>query len=408
MYIKSKIFLAFCLAAPLSLLAGIEKCKTYYENGEYEKAIKEARASKDEYSNPELHLIWAKSAEALGRLDEAMSAYERVIILDDNDIDAKVTVANIYNKTNRNELAQESKKELQNYQLTPEQRSSLGLIKDEEIQAIKAQAKISFGYDNNINVSADDKKSTTFGRFNGSVSYINDLQGKKEWYLRSDLKLYYQNNSDAHKYDMFFGSVDMGVGYAGGGYNVYVPVGYGLVNYLDENLLKQFTIEPKIDILLDDLILNINAKYLTRNYRPNRYKIMDDSSYGGGLGAYYLSGKDFVYLKLKYENFSADDVQSLYVDKDLYTVVTGVNYNFADLIVSRLDYRYRKGLYDDYALLKSEKREDDYHQFELKFSHYLNEKLELFISNRYVKNKSNNISTDYTKNITMFGLSANY
>jgi predicted porin len=207
---------------------------------------------------------------------------------------------------------------------------------------------------------------------------------------------------------MFFGSVDLGLGYAGAGYNVYVPVGYGLVNYLDKDLLEQLTVEPKIDILLDDLILNVNAKYLKREYKPRIYKIMDDSSYGAGVGAYYLSGKDFVYLKLKYENFSADSIQSLFVDKDLFTAVTGVNYNFADLLVSRLDYRYRKGLYDDNALLKSEKREDDYHQFELKLSHYLNEKLELFASNRYVKNKSNNISTDYTKNITMFGLSANY
>jgi opacity protein-like surface antigen len=386
----------------------VTEVQNFYDAGDFSEAIAEARASKSEYSDPQLHLLWGKSAEALGHLDEAMSAYERVIILDEDNVDVKVALADIYNRTKRDELALDTKKELQNYQLTPEQRSSLGLIKDKDIQRIKAQAKISIGYDDNINVSNDDEESTAFTRLNASLSYIDDLEDKKEWYLRSDLKVYYQNNVDAHNYDMLFSSIDLGVGYAGDGYNIYMPVGYGFVNYLDENLLDQISFEPRVDISLDDLILNINTKYVQRNYKPSMYKIMDERSYAVGAGAYYLSGIDFTYFNFKYEKFSADDAQSLFIDKDLLTFVLGVNYNISDILVTRLDYRYRLGLYDDEVVAKSEKREDSYNQIELKLSHFIDENMELYLSNRYAKNSSNNISTDYTKNISMFGLSVNY
>jgi len=398
------------LIATVSIYAGIAEVKSFYNNNEFEKAIKEARISKDEYSNPELHLLWAKSAGALGRDDEAMSAYERVVMLDNENIEARVALAKVYDKTKRYDLANESKIELQNYQLTPEQRNSLGLLKGEDIEEVKAQAKFSIGHDSNINVSANkaDEISTLFGRFSGSASYINELGDKNGLYARADLKLYYQNNSSAHYYDMFVGGIDLGLGYSGDGYSVHVPLGYDRIHYLDVDMLGQFRIEPKLNITLDNIIINANLKYSKRSYKQSLHKGMNDTSYGIGSGLYYLFGKNFAYVNLKYETFSSDNtLHSLYIDRDTITASIGLNYNLSNSLVSRIDYRYRLGSYDDKATL-TDKREDDYNQFELKLSHYLNEKLELYISDRYIKNNSNYTQSDYSKNIAMFGLSVNY
>ncbi len=168
------------LLLSLNLFADMAELEKLYEEANYEKAIQQARELKSEYGNPMLHMLWAKSAESLGRLDEAMSAYERVVILDENNLEAKLSLAEIYNKTSRKQLALESKKDLQNYKLTPKQREMLELIKDQEVQSIKAHAKLAFGYDNNLNVSSLDKKTSSFSRINGSVSYLNDFKDKKE------------------------------------------------------------------------------------------------------------------------------------------------------------------------------------------------------------------------------------
>jgi len=408
--------------------ASYEKAQEFYDAKDYVNAIKEAKASTNEYANPKLHLVWAKSADALGEKKEAMSAYERVVMLDEKDSEARLKLVKIYTDSGRSALAKEMSEDLKNYQLTPEQRSSLELLESDDISSFKAKATLSIGHDSNINVSAtssslDDYTGTTgnegeistlFARLSGSVSYVNELQEKGAWYFRGDFKAYYQNNFDARLYNMLIVGAEAGVGYAGNGYTLYLPIGYDRVNYLESDLLGQIRVMPKASVVLShDLILNVNAKYSNRTYNELKYKGMNDSSYGVGTGLYYLFGKNFTYANILWESFSStENIHFSYLDKQMITVNLGVNYNITDWLVSRVDYRYRNGSYDDRSNLlditDTTKRADQYHQVEVKFSHYFNKNYELYISDRYVKNSSNYVPAEYTKNIAMFGISANY
>jgi len=408
--------------------ASYENSEQFYKNGEYQKAINEAKSSFSEYSNPKLHLLWAKSAEALGHTGEAMSAYERVVMLDESDTESRVALVKIYKKSSRDDLAKEMSKELQNYQLTPAQRSSLDLLQGGSIDSFKAKATLGVGYDSNINVSAtgsdldgyyqttgiSGEKSTLFSRLNGSLSYINELQEKGGWYVRGDARIYYQNNSDAHFYDMFVGSLEAGVGYAEDGYTLYMPIGYDRVNYLDVDLLSQVRVAPKVNITLNkNYILNINAKYASRSYSKEVYKGMGDTSYGVGAGFYYLFDKNYAYMTANYASYSSSQtIHNAYIDKNMLTLSLGVNYTLSSWLVARLDYRYRKGSYDETIAInnptETTDRADDYNQIELKLSHYFADNYELFISDRYAKNSSNYVPAEYKKNILMFGISANY
>ena len=417
--IKSIIFL---IALNVVVFANYETANRYYENGEYEKAIVEAKSSTSEYSNPNLHLVWAKSAEALGDTTQAMSAYERVTMLDSTNTQARVALVKIYKQTSRDELAKEMSKELQNYQLTPAQRSSLELLQAQDINSFKARGTLGIGYDSNINISANasdldsyygmvgnmGETSTLFARLNGALSYIYEFDEKGGLFFRSDLELYYQNNFDAHYFDMLAVGLNLGLGYSGDGYTFYMPVGYDKVNYLDVDLLNQIRVAPKFDIALtNDFILNVNAKYAQRSYHQAR-RGMDDSSFGAGVGLYYLFDDNYAFLNTKYETFSSSEANHYsYIDKDMITIKTGFNYNPIDWLTTKFNYRYRKGNYDD-TDGGSKKRDDNYHQVELKLSHYLSDGLELFISESYVKNFSNFAPAKYSKNIAMFGISANY
>lgn len=73
-------------------------------------------------------MLWGKSAEALGDNEAAMSAYERVLMLDPDNVAVRVHLASLYAYLDRDKLATEMSKSTENYQLTPSQRNSLNTL----------------------------------------------------------------------------------------------------------------------------------------------------------------------------------------------------------------------------------------------------------------------------------------
>lgn len=412
-----KLFISILLLANITLFANIDQVQMYYDNGEYEFAITEAKLSNVDFSNPRLHMLWAKSAEALGRDDEAMSAYERVEILDEDNVEAKVALLELYKRTDRNELAVVKAKDLKNYQLTPAQRASLDNLRGTDLGSFKAFASLAIGHDTNINIAPDTLTNgsniqtasirTLFARFTASANYIHELEEKGAWYARGDLVLYDQTNfdSDASAYNMLLGGVKAGAGYAGDGYDIYLPVGYDYVYYLDMSLFSQIKLEPRINYAIySDLIASGELSYILRSYSDDTLKANDDTEYGFAGGIYYLMDQDYYFAKFKYENFSKDDSAStsLFLDKTFMTINVGSNYNIRSWLVLKADYRFRRASYDDNG------RSDSYNQVEAKFSHYFANYFEAYVSDRYISNASNISNYEYSKNIFMFGVSANY
>jgi len=414
-----KLLLLF-LSLTFILNADIKTIEALYAEKKYEAVISEVKKSVKDYSNPQLHLLWAKSAEALGHYDEAMSAYERVEILDENNLEARVALAKIYKKTHRDALATEQVKALQNYQLSPQERSSLDAIREtSDLHSFKAYADVSFGYDSNIDIAPVELSinnpvkeiATGFTRVLGSVSYINEIEEKGGWYARGDLQVYNQSNmeDDAKLYDLFLGAISAGIGYTKNGLNLYVPIGYDTVHYLNKDLLSQIKIKPTLNYSIShDFIANFNLSYVQRTYTQTQDALRDDTAYGLGAGAYYLFGRNFVYLNAKYENFSKQNINTaLFVDKSYLTTNMGINYNLTPHIVTRLDYRLRLASFGDIGSA-GEKRSDTYNQVEVKISHYFAQNFEVFLEDRYIDNSSNISVLSYKKNIMLLGISANY
>jgi len=92
--VLKSLFIAFLLSVYVH--ADYTQAYQLFLNGSYEKTIKELKKSKKQYSNPNLHLLWGHSAKELGHLNEAMSAYERVLLLDSTNTQAKTALEEIY------------------------------------------------------------------------------------------------------------------------------------------------------------------------------------------------------------------------------------------------------------------------------------------------------------------------
>lgn len=409
---------ALLLIAPITLLAGMVELKSLYDQKKYKAVISKAQQSTSEYDNPKLHLLWAKSAESLGKEEIAMSSYERVLMLDPDNVEVRVHLAIYYSKTGRYELAKEMSKSTENYQLTPAQRMSIQTLGEDELQSFKTSASMSIGYDSNINVSPgdldlplyDEEIDTMFTLFTGSLSYTHDLDEKGGWYLRSDADIFYQHNADASYYDLFAGSAGIGLGYRGNSYDAFLPVSYKWINYLDRDFMEVFSVDPRINFTLSDsLIGNINARYAQRSYLHENDKNRDDSITGIGTGLYWFFEKNFTYISANYDNYSAKHSDSLrFTNKDTTRVAMGINYNVEDLFIIRLDYRYRYAKYNDRIEETGEERSDDYNQIECKVSRMLTDTLEASLLYRYSTNNSNYDLVEYDKNIIMLGLQYNF
>ena len=249
-----------------------------------------------------------------------------------------------------------------------------------------------------------------FMQFRGSLSYIHELEGKGGWYLRGDADLFYQNNTDASDYNLFAGSIGAGPGYGGSFYDVYVPVSYGRIHYLDRDLLQSVSLDPRVNFTLSEaFILNVNVRYTQRSYIESYDEKRDDTISGGGLGLFWLFDKNFAYAKINVDNYSAEHSDSIrFTDKDTLTASLGINYDVMEWFIARADYRYRSASYDDEYEAGSSDRSDDFHQAELKVSRMFFDTLEGSLLYRYIRNDSNYDAAEYNKNIVMLGLQYNY
>ncbi len=413
-----KKILTLFLAAQISLLAGVREMQTLYDQKKYEEVILEAQQSTQEFGNPTLHLLWAKSAEALGKDEMAMSAYERVLMIDPDNTEVRVHLASLYAYLDRDKLATEMSKSTENYQLTPAQRISLDTLKKSDLENIKASVSLSVGYDSNVNVSPNDlnlpnneeAQSSLFMQFRGRISYTHELEEKGGWYVRSDADIFYQNNTDANYYNLFAGSVALGVGYSENNYDLFLPVKYGRVNYLERDFMETIGIEPRANIVFSkSLIGNINARYTERAYLDVADKNRDDTVFGYGGGLYWLFDQNFAYINGNYDDYNAKHLDRLrFTNKETLSINIGVNYDVNDWFITRLDYRYRYTLYRDFIDDNSKQRSDDYEQYEFKLSKMISDTMEGSLLYRYSNNRSNYDLAEYDKDVIMFGFQYNY
>ena len=397
--------LLILLSFNLFLFADYSKALQYYKSGQYSQAIHEAKSSKTSYSNPNLHLVWGLSAERLGRLNEAMSAYERVLLLDKSNTQAQEALNKIYEKTKRYALLNKKNTQASSNKL-------------------HANLAISFGYDNNLNAMPDsntlkdyfgesveaNKTSSPFTLLTASIDYTDDFGKKDAWYAKYILQGYAQNNSDADLYNLRTISLEAGLGYKTQKYNLYLPVSYHTVNYLGKNLLRQSRFHPKLLIPIgEDKILDFNLIYSQNKYIHTEDKIKDDTTYAIEIGNYFLSKRNYISTHFKYEHHSAiHGFPSKYIGANFWTLKLGAKQTLSTKLLATIQYRFRYGQYDDVVGTTVTTRDDNFHQLDTKLSYQWSKKSNLFITNTYSENKSNYPAAVYTKNTIQAGIDFNY
>jgi len=401
------IFTLFTIT--LTLNASYIQIQNYAKLNQHNKVLKEAKYSLEDYQNPNLHLLWAKSAEFLGKYTESMSAYERVLILEPNNVEAKTALDRIYKNSGKKGLSADNSE-------------------DKKTNKLRAKASLNFGHDSNVNVNAsgDDldgyygielglkKISSDFARVTANISYLYTFEEHDNWFIQSTLDLYYQNNFSAHLYDLTIPTIEIALGYIKDDYLFYFPVSYNNINYLDQDLLNIFSFTPRVRISLQKNILWDTAAIYTKRSYINAIDLRKDATtYGFQTGLYWNTLSTQFQVNAKYESRSADNISNdRYVDANFFTFKGKAKYYFSSSLIAEANYLFRYSDYSDNigteATPSSISRDDYINEINVKFSYLLNKNTELYIQDTYTRSLSTYIPSEYNKNIFLFGAQVRY
>lgn len=383
--------------------------KQYYAKGQYNKVIEEAKRSFSEYNNPNLHLLWAKSAYKLGKTDEAMSAYERVLILNPDNKEAQSSLNLLYKKSKRNNL-------------------DIALL-DEKNQNIKASANFALGYDNNINtnpgslainnyfgfnIGGNQKRSSRFLRFSTDYEYTSYFDNYPGWFVRGIFDFYNQSNFSAHYYDLRLATMGMEIGYEKDTYAFYMPIRYSHLHYLNENLLRTYTFAPHISFpVFESSLWDINILYKQRLYIDSAKNINDANIAGIGTGFYFplYGSKGSVHFQYEKRTPRQSNANT-YIDAAFFRFDATLQHYFTPTLSLDINYFYRHGDYNDnlstFLFTNLTHRKDIFNQLDTKLVYNLSKKYALYIQDSYANNSSNYVPSKYTKNTIMFGITYTY
>ncbi len=375
-----------------------------------------------ETSDPErFNLQWAKCEEKFGNIEEAISAYERVLIYNPNNTKAAIALAKFYQKNNMDYESNELKHIVDNSRLTPQQRQIVSTLleKKKSLVSTRFSATLNFGYDDNLNFGIYTKKAggkegdidSAFHSFRFSGNYVHELDEVGGFSFQSNLNFYWQDNYSAHYYDTLYGSIDAGLGYSTSNISLYLPLVYKRIKYLDQDLYEQYGIAPRLtNSLGDGLLFNIELKYLERKYIDILYKDADSTLSNISIGLYQFYGENYIYAQATYNSFDAKSSTPIpFSDYDYLQLIAGASYEIEGFAIAGITYQYGRGFYNDaVSLLEIKEREDKLNQINLSLKKDLTETLKILANYTYSKNDSNYELASYNKQTVTIGLQYNY
>jgi len=410
--IYKKIFLIVTIA--ISLLNAEGRCQN--SANYYEKNFASA-------SNPEaFNLAWARCEKSLGNDEASISAYERVLLYNPNNIEAIFALVPLYKKIGMDREIKSVFADIDETTLTLAQKKELSSLKGEQSMGIATtiSASIDYGYDTNLNynvftqnsilpVASRQESSFYTLHLKGGASY--NFESDSSYSLQTNLELYKKDNKEGSYFDLSYAKLDMGVGYNTQTLSIYLPIVYSRVNYLDRDLYQQLGVAPKFTMQIDSgLLLNLGVQYTKREYINTTDKGADDTLIDASIGLYRFFGDSFIYAQFDYGTNKADSsIPSTFTEYDFFHIFAGINYKLEEYNANwGVNYLYSRRDYSDNIVSTTDKRLDEFQQINIYIKKALTSNWDIKLEYSYLNNSSNYALIDYDKQISSISLEYRY
>ena len=406
-----------------------------FENGKFKNSYEKFKLLFEKDSdNAEINFFLGRSAYELGLYENALSAYDRVLITNAKHYRTRLELGRVYLKLGDLDAAKVEFYDVLAADVPKSVKKNIAILlekieKSRTKHKFNAMLKLGAGYDTNVNANpgqtellnylsdqfdltgqnarADSVLKDSFTHETLHVSHIYDGGMRGRYYLNSSALVYNQNHNRHSAFDILYMKASTALSNRMDRYEWSLPLEVDKFMYGSDALLHSYALAPNISYKVDNTSkLNVWAKVRRKIYDKsvnygrdsevkelgiNWIKKYKDSSFSAGIG--YLN-----------EDKTKSASNEPYIDKKVYTAKFGYGRPIGETYLSA-QYTYRNFDFTDVIGPKSlQKREDDYNGLFISLAREIFKAYNVELSYQYINNKSNYQPTDYDKQIVSLSM----
>lgn len=422
-----RLFCLFFIFTLTTLFAdNLKDAISLYNKKEYKQAYAKVQTYlKKSPSNIRANRLLGDCAYMLGLYDDAMAAYDRVLILDPNNMYSKIQEAKIFAISGYKNMSKlELDAILASGKLTDKQREEALKIRNtidpkkvtkKEKKIVNGSISIGLMYDTNTNGDIGDKS------FN-LPSYNLNYKGSKEekdfaifenLYLSADLNMdetlgllttlniYNRNYFDMSKNDLSYLFLNVAPYYESGGFKILLPLVLNKAFLGHNSYVNMYGGGIDIKKYIQNGVFEAGYRYFKNDYyKKNDGR--DSNSHNLYAGVQYLFLNDMLaYTYLKYAtNREKKDLRTD-VNYNSFGIDIGLNKEIVTNFVLRSKFGFKNYDYKDFNKVFLNKRSDKVYSYGLGLTYNFLKSSSLDFDIDYIDRNSNQLISQYDRFISM-------
>ena len=409
-----------------------DEALNFFKSGDFEKAYEKfTELLQDDYTNKEVNFYLARSAFESGKLEIALSAYERVLLYYPNEQRIRLEYARTLfllglaaNAKDEFKIVLDSKppkevaKKIKSYLLALEPRRIRNALGGSFSFGVQHATNVNNTSGNSIlNIPSLGLNIAQTAQHESDTSHIEQLGllhtydfGELNGYMwQNRLSVFAQHYLNFGANNLLFTSFQSGLSNYTKKYNYYLPVVYEKFLYGSDDYLDTYAFTPTFGYVLpNESMLSVRARYGMKKFVDTVNSNRDASQAGiwTSLSSSTQSGHWFGevgYSMEQKENTGRTDV-----DFEAYNMNLQYQHSFTDELSYNVNYGFRFQQFNDTDTLFLSKREDQNHVLGIGFSEQLATQLSLNGTYNYIVNTSNHDPFDYTKSQFLLNVNMNF
>lgn len=422
-----KLFCLIFIVSLSSLFAdSLKDATSLFNKKQYKKAYTKTQMYlKKNPLDIRANTILADCAYYMEDYDDAMAAYDRVLILDPNNIYAKMQESKIFAKIGDKDMSKLELDAILKLNLTDKQRESILKLKEsmgykdaqkqETKKPIRGSVSIGVLYDTNTNGDIGEKnfaipsynltyegqkEEDDFAIFenlylNGNMNF-NETLG-----LEATLNVYNRSYFDMHENDTSYLFFSLAPYTDMGSFKVSLPLVLNKIFLGHDSYLDIYGGGIDIKRYIQSTILEFGYRYYKNAYH-GKNEDKDSTNQNVYAGMQYLFSKDFLsYVYLRYANNKEKNDLRNDVNYDSYGIDLGINKRFFTSFIARAGFKYKNYNYDDFNKIFENRRDDKIYDYSLGLTYNFLKSSSLSLDVEYIDKKSNQFAYEYDRLLTM-------
>ena len=356
------------------------------------------------------NLYYGKCAYYREDIDNAMAAYDRAEILDEENATIHKHLGDLYVHIGNIEIA--------NSEYDKADRFSKELVERALDSAYSSNTfsiltRLSTGDDSNVryNPELDSNSSTkpvsdSFIKEYLRLNHTYDSDAFNSFYYKNKLHIYNKNYSKFSEEDFMQGSIYTGPGWASKDFDFWLPVSYTYMATDYEDYASLYSINPQFRKKFEnELLLKLEAEYIYQEYKQWDKGDKDIYSTSISLSKWFQSN----YFRVAYRYLEVDKHSSntprVFIDKHFNEAEINYALSISKSIEFGAGYLYNRALYSDVARIgDSDKREDTLQKYSVYLSYNVTKNIGISIHYDNYDNDTNYTPSAYKKEVVSGGL----